>query len=203
MGRARRFVFEQHRHHFIAGRGLLRLILGRYLEIEPDRLQFEYGPQGKPELTGAAASSRLTFNLSHSGGLALYAVTYSRQIGVDVEAVRQLEDMEMMAYRFFSATEHTALMTLPPEERPVGFFNCWTRKEAYIKAVGDGLMYPLHKFDVSLQPGRPAELLRVQNDPAAVSRWSLQHLEPAPGYVGALAVAGKTWQLACWQWRED
>jgi len=203
MGRARRFVFEQHRRHFIVGRGLLRLILSHYLEIEPGRLEFEYGPQGKPELAGAAASSELNFNLSHSGGLALYAVTYNRQIGVDIEAIRQLEDMEAIAYRFFSAAEYTALMALAPEERPVGFFNCWTRKEAYIKAVGDGLMYPLEKFDVSLQPGQAAKLLRVQNDPAAVSRWSLQHLEPAPGYVGALAVAGSVGQLNCWQWLKD
>jgi 4'-phosphopantetheinyl transferase len=196
--RASRFKFERHRRRFIVGRGVLRLLLGRYLGLEPGSVRFKYGRQGKPELADSTAP--LKFNLSHSEELALYAVTYNQEVGIDLEAIRPLDDLEGIAQRFFSAAENTALATLPPALKQIGFFNCWTRKEAYIKAIGDGLMYPLDQFDVSLLPGEPARLLRIQKDPQALNRWSLHHLAPAPGYVGALAVAGLGWRLACWKW---
>jgi 4'-phosphopantetheinyl transferase len=198
--RAGRLVFEQHRQHFIVGRGLLRLILGRYLELAPDQLKFEYGRQGKPALANLSGPPALAFNLSHSHGLALYAVASNRALGVDVEAIRRLDDLEAIAKRFFSATEYTVLSSLPPAQKPTGFFNCWTRKEAYIKAIGDGLSYPLDRFDVSLRPGEPARLLRVQDDPQATGRWSLYHLAPVPGYVGAVVAAGQPVKLSCWRW---
>jgi 4'-phosphopantetheinyl transferase len=201
--RAQRFVFEEHRQHYITGRALLRLILGRYLRLDPQRLRFKYGPQGKPALAEIEAHSSLKFNLSHSHKLVLYAVTYDQEIGVDLEAIRRFDDMEAIARRFFSNAEYSALSSLPPAEKPAGFFNCWTRKEAYIKALGDGLIHPLDQFDVSLVPGEPARLLRVQDDPAATARWSLYHLTPAPGYVGAVAIASPKRQLACWRWPDD
>ncbi len=197
--RAGRFVFDHDREHFIVARGLLRIILGRYLKVKPETLAFRYGPQGKPELE-TNPESNLCFNLSHSGGVVLYAVTRKREIGVDIEAIRPLDDMEQIAERFFSANEYAVLRALPAKEKPPGFFNCWTRKEAYIKAMGSGLSQPLDQFDVTLAPGEPAKLLQIRNDPAALARWSLVELDPAPGYVGALVVSGYDWRLACWRW---
>lgn len=198
--RAGRFVFEQHRQHFIVGRGLLRLILGRYLALAPHQLKFEYGPQGKPALAHPVRQPALVFNVSHSHGLALYAVACNRALGVDVEAIRRLDDLESIAKRFFAAAEYAALSSLPDEQKPTAFFNCWTRKEAYIKAIGDGLAYPLDRFEVSLRPGEAARLLRIQDDPQATERWSLYHLAPVPGYVGAVVAAGQPTQLSCWRW---
>jgi len=196
--RAQRFVFDRDREHYIVGRGLLREILSHYLKTPPARLQFRYGPQGKPELdTGPAP---LHFNLSHSGGVVLYAVTRQQPLGVDVEAIRPLEDLEQIAEHFFSAAENSALRSLSPADKPTAFFNCWTRKEAFIKAVGEGLSYPLDQFDVTLTPGQPAQLLRVQNDPQATARWSLVALAPAPNYVAALAIETGQFQLNCWRW---
>jgi len=201
--RAERFHFEQHRNRFIAGRGLLRMILSYYTGIEPSRLQFCYGPHGKPALTEASSSDRLCFNLSHSQELALFAVTRDREIGVDLECVRPISDAEQIAERFFSAQENAVFRALPRNQKQQAFFNCWTRKEAYIKARGEGLSLPLKQFDVSLIPGEPAKLLSIRGDPEEASKWSLQALSPAPGYVAALAVEGHGWDLACWRWTES
>jgi 4'-phosphopantetheinyl transferase len=200
--RAERFVFDRDRHHFIAGRGILRTILGHYLQVSPEHLRFKYGPQGKPELE-TNGESNLRFNLSHSGGVVLYGLTYRREIGVDIEAIRPLEDMEQIAKRFFSPTEYADLRSLPANQQHQAFFNCWTRKEAYIKAIGDGLRYPLDKFVVSLAPGKPARLLHIQADPQALAHWSLTELNPAPGYSAALVVGGHNWWLAGWQWPDS
>ena len=198
--RAEQFYFQKHREHFIAGRGLLRNILSRYLEKEPDQLRFCYNAYGKPTLTEEADAERLCFNLSHSHGIALYALTRGREIGVDIEYFRPDVEAEKLAERFFSPRETAALRALPKHLRKEGFFNCWTRKEAYIKAEGKGMSIPLNAFDVSLTPGKPAALLRTQNHPQETSRWSLQALDPAPGYAAALAVKGHDWKLKCWQW---
>ena len=141
----------------------------------------------------------LRFNLSHSQGLALYAVTRGREIGVDLECIRPISDAEQIAERFFSAHENAVFRTIPAHEKPKAFFNCWTRKEAYLKALGDGLARPLDEFDVSLAPGEPAKLLRIEGAPQEASRWSLNRLEPGSGYVAALAVEGYGYQLKCWQ----
>ena len=198
--RAERFHFERDRKRFIVGRGLLRTILGRYLQTEPSRLQFRYTFHGKPALTEAFDGDMVNFNVSHSQGLALYAVTRGREIGVDLECVRPISDAEQIAGRFFSARENAVFRTLPARKKLAAFFNCWTRKEAYLKAIGDGLARPLDQFDVSLAPGEPARLLHTEGDPQEVSRWILQELTPAPGYVATLAVEGHDWQLKCWQW---
>jgi 4'-phosphopantetheinyl transferase len=200
--RAARFHFDHHRRHFIAGRGMLRVILGRYLNVWPKQLEFTYSPTGKPSLATSSQHDQpdLRFNLSHSHELALYAVTYGRDVGVDLEYLsRKIEAMEI-ADRFFSPGEVSVLRSLPDHLQRDAFFNCWTRKEAFIKARGDGLSLPLDQFDVSLRPGEAAVLLSTHFDPQEVDRWSLQTLSPGPGYVGALAVAGHGWQLRCWQW---
>jgi 4'-phosphopantetheinyl transferase len=200
--RAGRFYFQKHCERFIITRGLLRRILGRYLQREPGQLQFGYGPYGKPYLTGEFSHSRLRFNLAHSQGLALYAITQGREVGVDIEYIRPHSAHKQIAHRFFSPWEVMALKALPSHLQQEAFFNCWTRKEAYIKARGKGLSFPLNQFSVSLTPGEPAALLHVQGDPQETSRWSLQTLDPGPGYVAALAVEGQDWQLKCWQVQE-
>jgi 4'-phosphopantetheinyl transferase len=121
-------------------------------------------------------------------------------VGIDLEYIRSDLQVEQLAERFFSRREIATLRTLPPEVQRQAFFLCWTRKEAYLKARGEGLSLPLDQFDVSLIPGEPAALLSTQRDPYEVSRWSLQELTPAPGYAAALAVEGHGWGLACWQW---
>jgi len=199
--RAERFYFERDRKHFVVGRGILRTILGLYLGIEPSQLQFYYGPRGKPALTETYGGGWLRFNLSHSQGLALYAVTRDREIGIDIEHIRPMPEAEQIAVRFFSVQENAVFRTLPPSQKQTAFFNCWTRKEAYIKALGDGLALPLDQFDVSLAPGEPARLLSIKGD-RAITRWFLQELTPAPDYVAALAVEGQGWCLTCWQWSE-
>lgn len=197
--RAERFYFQQDQHRFIAARGILRAILGRYLRVESNQLRFGYGLYGKPALTGECGGEDLRFNLSHSDGLALYAVTRGREVGVDLERIRADFVDEQVAKRFFSPEEVSALQALPAHLQKEAFFNCWTRKEAYIKARGEGLSFPLDKFEVSLSPGAPAALVSTLSDPQEATRWSLHHLFPGPGYVGALAVEGQSWQLKCWQ----
>jgi 4'-phosphopantetheinyl transferase len=197
--RARRFHFERDRQHFIVARGLLRSLLGCYLDLAPTALQFAYGHHGKPMLVHQPTDSALHFNLSHSHDLALYALAWGREVGVDIEYMRPLEDAEDIARHFFSLPEQAMLRELPAEEKQQGFYNCWTRKEAYIKAIGEGLSQPLDQFVVSLAPQEPARLLSVQDKPDETSRWSFQALQPPTGYAAALAVEGTGWQLSCWQ----
>lgn len=185
----------------MVGRGVLRDILGRYLQIKPSQVQFRYGQYGKPALVEAAeTSTRLEFNLSHSGPLALYAVTPTQPVGIDLEAIRPLTDMEEIAHRFFAPSEYKTLLALPDEQRLLAFFNGWTRKEAYIKALGTGLSHPLHTFKVSLVPGQPASLLDVEGDPQATGRWSVLAFTPAAGYVAALSIAQQGVQTHYYQW---
>jgi 4'-phosphopantetheinyl transferase len=199
--RAKRFYFEQHRQRFIAGRGILRTILGRYLGIEPRQLQFCYGPRGKPALAETSGGSILQFNLSHSQGLALYAVTRDRQIGIDLECIRSISDVEQIAKRFFSAREYAVISELPPNQKQEAFFRCWTCKEAYLKATGEGLAQ-LDRIEVLLTPGEPVTLLNVTGDLHTAQGWVLQELTPASGYLAALAVAGQGWHLSCWQFSD-
>jgi 4'-phosphopantetheinyl transferase len=198
--RAERFYFERDRKRFIVGRGLLRTILGCYLGIAPNRLQFCYGPRGKPDLAEICGGRKLCFNLSHSQGLALYGITRDRKIGIDLEHIRPISKTEQIAERFFSVRENAVFRALPPSKKQVAFLNCWTRKEAYLKAIGEGLVRSLEQIEVSLAPGEPARLLSIEGDLQSAERWILQELTPALGYVAALVVEGYGWRLKCWQW---
>ena len=198
--RAERFYFERDREHFIVARGVLRAILAGYLNRVPECLSFCYSSHGKPALAGESDEDAIRFSVSHSHGVALYAVTRGREVGIDLEHIRSDLAVAEIAERFFSRREVEMLRTLPTEDQRQAFFRCWTRKEAYIKARGEGLSLPLDQFDVSLAPGEPAAVLGTQRDPSEASRWSLQELTPGPGYVAALAVEGHGWRLACWQW---
>ena len=200
--RAERFYFERDRSRFIVGRGLLRFILSRYLEIAANKLQFCYSSRGKPELVETSGAYKLRFNVSHSQEIVLYAVTRDRSIGIDVEHIRPMPEAEQIVNSFFSVYENNVFERLPLCQKQLAFFHCWTRKEAFVKAIGDGLSLPLDQFDVSLIPGEPARLLGIKGD-RTCSSWSLQDLTPAPDYVAALALEGQSWNLSCWEWQEN
>ncbi len=197
--KARRFRFERHRRRYVACRGILRKLIGGYLGQEPSHIRFRYEPKGKPVLD-RGSSEGLQFNLSHSEGIALLVLTCHREIGVDVEFARPLSDTTQIAERFFSPHEREDLRSLASEDQRAAFFNCWTRKEAYLKARGEGISRGLDQFCVSLIPEEPARLLRVQWNPKEVERWSMISIQPAPGYMAALVVEGKDWKPRYWQW---
>ncbi len=200
VARAERFHFEKHRRRFAVGRGALRRLLGGYLGTAPEAVRFAYGERDKPRLAEQRAGLPLRFNLSNSAELALVAVTVGPEVGVDLEAVRPMEDALAIAERFFSAAEREVLRHVPPGERDQAFFRCWTRKEAYVKAVGDGIALGLDRFDVSLDPGAGARFLALDGDPARAAAWSLTHIDPAPGYLGALALPAHPHTLRGFHW---
>lgn len=193
VARANRFYFERDRKRFVIARGFLRLLLGRYLTADAARLTFSYGEYGKPSLEVQPA---LRFNMSHSHELALYALTQEREIGVDVERIRADFTSDDIARRFFSPFEVASLDALPPAERVAGFFRCWTRKEAYIKATGRGLSQGLDTFDVTLGARETPALLR--NDDGTHERWTMANVEVGPGYAGAVAVEGAVSKIRYW-----
>jgi 4'-phosphopantetheinyl transferase len=181
--RAERFRLDKHRRAFALGRAALRKLVSGYLGLVPTEVSFVYGPKGKPALAGPAQSLR--FNASNSGDLAVYAFAEGCELGVDVEHRRPVPEIGRIADRFFAREEAAELMALPEAERTQGFFNCWTRKEAYIKAVGGGLSVPLDSFRVTLGSG--AQLLCVAGSAEAARGWTMHGFRPAPGYTGALA----------------
>ncbi len=199
--RAARFHFQKDREHFIVARGVLRDILGRYLSREPEKFSFRYNEYGKPML--AEDSKQLRFNVSHSGGIALYAVTCEREVGIDVEQIRPDFAETSIAKRFFSPAEVAEFCDLGIHEKKEAFFCCWTRKEAFIKATGQGISFGLDNFDVTLVPDQPAALLSIKGDIEEALRWSLRNLDIKPGYKAALAVEGQDWQLQSWQWQPE
>lgn len=197
--RASRFHFPKDREHFIAARATLRIILARYLNRDPAQLEFCYSPFGKPDLAPSANPDGIRFNLSHSQGLALYAITRDHDIGVDVEAMRPNFDWEDIANRYFAPKEVEALRLVPVSLRAEASLNCWTRKEAYVKARGEGLSLSLDQFEVSVAPGEPARLLHTTADPQEPSQWSFQHLEPGPNFVAAVAVRAPRCEFKLWK----
>ena len=184
--RARRFVFDVHRYRFVACRALLRTLLAERIGGSPLDVRFEYGPAGKPALAGAAADG-LHFNVSHSDRQALVALSAGRAIGVDLQQMRRVSDMDRLAATVFSAAERDALALVPADARLQGFYNGWTRKEAYLKARGEGLGR-LRAIEVSLTPGEPARLLGVDGEPSEVARWSLEALSLLPDFAAAMCV---------------
>jgi 4'-phosphopantetheinyl transferase len=192
--RAGRFHFSEHRRRYIVARAHLRLLLGRYAKCAPRQLEFSYGPHGKPSLLFPATD--ICFNLSHSHELALYALSRKRDLGIDVERVRADLNAVDLAERFFAADEVEALQKLRPEHRQRGFFDCWTRKEAYLKACGDGIGVELNTFSVSLDSDEATALRRGPQ----LERWQLAALDTIPGYAAAICVEGTGWQLRYLNW---
>jgi 4'-phosphopantetheinyl transferase len=186
--RSSRLRFDRDRRRFVVARGRLRQLLAERLGDAPRSVAFAYGPHGKPALASRYARSDLRFNLSHCDDVAAFAFCRGREVGLDIESVRALPDAEDIAGRFFSRRENDAYLALAPHDRPLGFFNCWTRKEAFVKALGAGLGYPLDRFDVSLAPGEPAKILRVGTRPGARCGWMIHGFVPLSGMTGAVVV---------------
>ncbi|MFO7587673.1 MAG: 4'-phosphopantetheinyl transferase superfamily protein [Gemmatimonadota bacterium] len=197
--RAERFRFERHRRRFTVARAVLRRLIGDYLRVPPETVKFGASQHGKPFLRNPPAGG-LHFNSADSDDVALIAVALGRDVGVDVERIAPERAGLEIADRFFSTDESRRLRDLPAEARVPAFFACWTRKEAYLKAIGTGLLAPLDGFSVSFEPGVPARLVSVQGDAEAPAMWSLVDLRPKPGYRAAVAIKCPSPDLRCWSW---
>ena len=198
--RARKLRFRDDARRFIVARGALRAILASYTRLTPYDLKFDYSSFGKPRVAvePGQPGTYPSFNLSHSGELAVYAVGLQHQIGIDIEQVRPQIAGDRIAEHYFSPQEVHALRQLPPDEQASAFFRCWTRKEAYIKARGEGLSVPLNSFDVTLRSDEAAALLSVAGKRDEASRWSLHAVDVAPGYEAAVAVEGELSSIRHW-----
>lgn len=193
--RARRYRFGLHRRRFITGRAVVRSVLGAYLDEDPRRLSFEYGRQGKPSLRGP---TDLVFNLSHSANLALLAVGRRAPLGVDVERIREIPELEAIARQTFSDREAAAVLRASGQQRRVRFFQCWTRKEAFVKALGGGLSIPLRAFDVSLEP--QPRLLSVPGHQMEPQHWTMRQVIPRDDHVATVACRARAVILRCFVW---
>ena len=189
--RADRFYFPRDQRRYIVARAALRLHLGAELGVDATAVSFVYGEHGKPALAPPYSDSGLKFNVSHSGELGLFGVLRDAELGVDLEVHRPLSDRDALVRRYFSPGENHDFFALPEKQRQLGFFNCWTRKEALIKALGLGLSFSLRAFDVSLDPAVPARLLRLQQHSGEESGWCLAGFRPAEDYVAAVVVQGR------------
>jgi len=195
--RAAQFHFEQGRKHFTVGRGKLRTLLGRYLAIPPEQVQFAYEAHGKPYLR--EPQHKIHFNVSHSHGVALYAFVLDHAIGVDLERIQTLPNMVSIVDRFFSVQEQKSFHALPADQQTAAFFGAWTRKEAYLKACGDGLSTPLSQFEVTFAPGDATKIITIAGSTHGINEWSLQDITLSSEYKAAFVVKGKEqWVVRHW-----
>lgn len=201
--RAARFYFEVDRNRYITGRGLLRTILGSYLQLEPAQIEFVYGPYGKPTLKPAQGNKPLEFNLSHSKDLVVYAFNWNRILGVDVEYIKPMPDMDSFAQQYFSPRETAFINALSGEEKEQAFFKLWTGKEAFLKANGSGLIEPLNEVEVSLETWKTFALNASHHDKPKTEQWHLEMFNPVPGYQAALVLAGHADQIVFTYLEED
>ncbi len=194
IARAQRFHFPEHKHRFICGRGMLRIILAKYLNLEPSAIAFSYGSHGKPLLQ--EPFNHLSFNLSHSEGLALYIVALKRDVGIDVERVACDREIDSIISRFFTRSEQTYLLKLSPAERQTAFFRCWTCKEAQAKASGVGISQGLDRIDL-------ASMLEKRQNYTYSDPWTVMPLQLDRAwcdlYTAAIAIAGQDWQIKYWK----
>lgn len=205
--RAERFRFPRHRRRFIVRRARLRQLVAVYQGLDPAAVRFDYGPRGKPSLVAeqdAHVAGRLEFNLSDSEDLALVALSRDQELGADVEILRAMPDALSISEHFFADGEREVLRRVPEDEVPYAFFCCWTRKEAYLKAIGEGLAVPLDRFEVTLYPAEPCHFQHIDHDPAEAEHWLLETFEPAKGAIGALAARRRDLQIgSCYRWSES
>jgi 4'-phosphopantetheinyl transferase len=200
--RAEKYHFETDKKHFIVARAALREILSRYLDTAPHRVVFSRNQYGKPSISAEISNNLIEFNFSRSREIALCAVTRGRAVGVDIEFINEDSANLEIARRFFSPDEIAALQDIPAELKTAAFYSCWTRKEAFIKAVGKGLSYPLQNFSVSVLPEEIAPLINI-NDLQEKNHWSMFSFTPKRGYAAALAVEGAMPTLCFWQWSKS
>lgn len=186
--RAARFVFVRDRRRFVVTRACLRVLLARYGGVAPATIRFAYAAHGKPSLQASVDGPGVHFSVSHSQEVALIALARDVVLGVDVEAVRPLDDLAAIAERFFTAAEATTIFSVPAHQRELAFFLCWTRKEAFSKALGDGLTLSLDRYRVACAPDEPARVVDVDGSPEEGAAWTVHDLRPAPGFVGAVVM---------------
>ena len=201
--RVDRFLKIEDRELYTITRGALRSLLGAYLAIEAREVEFAYGALGKPSLAGRGAQAALSFSVSHSGAQALLGFARGRRIGVDLERVSAGADVLELARRYFSSNEFEILRSLMPEMQHEAFYCAWTRKEAYLKARGEGIFFGLERVEVSLIPGERAIIKKVSDDPNVSENWILEHLLPAPNYIGAVAVEGHDLTFTFFRWEPN
>jgi 4'-phosphopantetheinyl transferase len=200
LSRAKQYHFEKDQRRFIITRVLLRNILGHYLRAKPSELRFQYTSHGKPALTTDNVRDSLRFNLSHSGEIALYAITRNRKIGIDVEHIRDNFDVRQIAQRFFSPEEIKSLDNIQEQKKPEVFFQYWTRKEAFIKATGKGVSFPMEQCDITSINGNVLSPVTLVGNNSEVPCWFAQDIFPGQGYVAAIAVEGDDCDLSCWEY---
>jgi 4'-phosphopantetheinyl transferase len=200
---ANRFRSDLDRSRYIAAHGCLREILAAYLDIDPHEVPFAIDADGKPRIEPLLRTNTLQFNMTHSAGLALYAVAQSCALGIDIEYVRPISRADDIVKWNFSLMEQAAWSGISASDKTLAFLRCWTQKEAYVKATGLGLSGSLACFSVSYCPNDEVRLLEVEGSPSEAERWSLYELIPAIGYIGALAVHKSCVALRRWVWRTN
>jgi 4'-phosphopantetheinyl transferase len=198
--RASRFVRDTDRNRYILRTGILKKLITRYSGLQPDNLRLSYGPYGKPVLDDSINVAHLSFNMSESGGHALYAFTQNREIGVDIEQIRDIPEMENIVRLFFSEAEQAAFASLLPQDKIKGFFDVWTRKEAFIKALGGGLSIPLTEIEISLGPGNLGMFISRDEVLNLTTKWMIQDISPSQDCSAAVAVEGSGFTIKCWKW---
>ena len=198
--RAQRFHSRKDRERFSITRGILRIILSGYIDVSPEQIELSYNRFGKPELSEGMMNNGLQFNLSHSGGIALFAFCLDHRIGIDIETIRSGNTHLKVPERYFSPREVTALRSLPEDQQREAFYACWTRKEAYVKARGLGIPSSLKDFTVSLESGKPARLLESKSEPSDLNRWTLKDIDVGTGYKAAAAIECSDIRIAYMNW---
>jgi 4'-phosphopantetheinyl transferase len=193
--RAERFHNNKDASRYIWHHSTLRQVLCQYLNIQPQKIIFQHNPLGKPSLIEELNPNKLSFNMSHSGDIALIALTSNRQIGIDVELIKSIPDMSRMVELYFSKSEIKCYRALPNSEKLLVFFSAWTRKEAFLKAIGEGLQYPLEQIEVSMDPEDMSPSLNLLDNSLPDLGYRLLSFQPAEGYKAALAVEGKSWSV--------
>jgi 4'-phosphopantetheinyl transferase len=201
--KAGQFVYPADRNRYILTHGLLRILLGRYLGVSPEKIEFNANAFGKPGLVFAESSYALSFNLSHSDDVIVYAFTLRRKVGIDVEKIRPEVKVMELATSQFADEEIRSLQAYAPIERPDAFFRGWTRKEAYVKARGEGLSFPLNKFAVTLHHTESVQVLWAEDDARSASTWSMFNLDLYPGYAAAMVVEGQSVQVVSRRWKRS
>ena len=205
ISRANKFRFPIHKRRFIVARGILRQLLGNYLQLSPDNIKFEYGDHGKPRIAASVADTFLQFNVSHSEEYALYGFTHHHLIGVDLEYLREMKDAVKLAERFFSPREFELLAGIASEQQREVFFKLWTAKEAYLKAIGTGLTNSLASIDISFDQAGNPKLLAIEADLGATANWFMYPCVPETNYVATVAIKTQTnsQQINFWNWHQN
>ena len=202
IARTNKFHFLEHKRRFIVARGILRQLLGNYLQISPNKIEFEYSDRGKPRLAASMGDNSLQFNVSHSLNYALYGFTDNHLIGVDLEFLREIRDATKLAKRFFTYREFQLIANLKCEEQQKAFFQLWTAKEAYLKAIGTGLSNSLTDIEITFDCAKKPKLLAVGENIATAGNWSMYHFIPAANYVAAIIINTQIpkQQINFWNW---